>query len=694
MFNNLKLAVKNFIGFGVVILITILAGMYLYSKMHYAEKSFDTMAEVYEPAEKLMHDIMEVSFNARLCFIAFAASGDIKDLQNGNKHLAEVSALIKKGESFKSIKEDLDLIYKEIQQYRVLIDKTEKLHNSAGEMRKKLDDAASIFDKECDNFFNLQKEFIVGAIYASMSPEQHETNIEIIYMGLNMVEDAEEMLMLINKAEARRSEGLFKEAINKFELVTKHILKLKKLLVSEESIKYLTEANKAAETYKIEMQNLYNSFIEAIDLDKKRLAAGETLIALIEKSGEKIQKQKLTSSTEAENSLSKASFISVISVIINAILASIIALIITLSIKRPIDKAIEIAKAVSLGDLSKRLNMNQTDEIGVFAKVFDQMSESLSEKAKCADDISKGDLTVNIKLLSEKDSLGKALYAMVEKLKGIIAEVKGAAENVASGSGQLSSTSQSISQGITEQASSLEEISASMNEIAAQTKQNAENAAKANKVAIEATSHAQKGNEQMTIMVTSMNEINESTKQVSKVIKAIDDIAFQTNLLALNAAIEAARAGKHGKGFAVVAQEVRNLATRSAQSAKESTELIEGASQKVIKGSEIANKTSEALRDIVTSIEKVTNLVADISVSSQEQAQGVEQVSKGINQIEQVTQQNTASVEEVASSAEELSSQAVQLSSAIDFFQIGEAVLKTVHEEINNNMPNKLLTIC
>ncbi|MBF0121590.1 MAG: chemotaxis protein, partial [Desulfobacterales bacterium] len=152
--------------------------------------------------------------------------------------------------------------------------------------------------------------------------------------------------------------------------------------------------------------------------------------------------------------------------------------------------------------------------------------------------------------------------------------------------------------------------------------------------------------------------------------------------------------GEAGKGFAVVAQEVRNLATRSAQSAKESTELIEGASQKVIKGSEIANKTSEALRDIVTSIEKVTNLVADISVSSQEQAQGVEQVSKGINQIEQVTQQNTASVEEVASSAEELSSQAVQLSSAIDFFQIGEAVLKTVHEEINNNMPNKLLTIC
>ncbi|MBF0397644.1 MAG: hypothetical protein HQK78_12770 [Desulfobacterales bacterium] len=354
---------------------------------------------------------------------------------------------------------------------------------------------------------------------------------------------------------------------------------------------------------------------------------------------------------------------------------------------------VNFTEKFKLGDISIKLPFRH-DEIGKINSALNNIVEVISKKTEIAKKIAIGELDVQVEVLSDKDALGNALKTMIEKLKGTITDVKGAAENVASGSGQLSSTSQSISQGIAEQASSLEEISASMNEIAAQTKQNAENAAKANKVAIEATSHAQKGNEQMTIMVTSMNEINESTKQVSKVIKAIDDIAFQTNLLALNAAIEAARAGKHGKGFAVVAQEVRNLATRSAQSAKESTELIEGASQKVIKGSEIANKTSEALRDIVTSIEKVTNLVADISVSSQEQAQGVEQVSKGINQIEQVTQQNTASVEEVASSAEELSSQAVQLSSAIDFFQIGEAVLKTVHEEINNNMPNKLLTIC
>jgi methyl-accepting chemotaxis protein len=345
----------------------------------------------------------------------------------------------------------------------------------------------------------------------------------------------------------------------------------------------------------------------------------------------------------------------------------------------------DIAKNVGAGDLNIELKSTGKDE-GVFAEMKTMMS-TLRDKAELAIQISKGDLTQDVNLASERDILGKALKEMSDNLNRIIAEVNSAAEQIASGSGQVSDSSQSLSQGASESAASLEQITSSMTEMAAQTKTNAENSGQANQLSGQARDAAEKGNEHMNDLVKAIDEINESGQSISKIIKVIDEIAFQTNLLALNAAVEAARAGKHGKGFAVVAEEVRNLAARSAKAAQETAELIEGSVEKAKNGTEIAGRTSEALAEIVSGATKVTDLIGEIAAASNEQAQGIAQVNQGLSQIEQVTQTNTASSEEGAAAAEELTSQAEHLKGLMATFTIKDGNIATASSSMQRALP-------
>ncbi len=243
----------------------------------------------------------------------------------------------------------------------------------------------------------------------------------------------------------------------------------------------------------------------------------------------------------------------------------------------------------------------------------------------------------------------------------VVSGLSEGSDQVASASGQVSAASQSLAEGSSEQASALEETSASIEELSSMTTQNAENANQANTLMAETGRVVNEANKSMQELTGAMKEITSGSEDMAKIIKTIDEIAFQTNLLALNAAVEAARAGEAGAGFAVVADEVRNLAMRSAESAKNTASLIDDSIKRIKNGSEIVSKTNEAFERVLTGARKVGELVGEIAAASNEQAQGISQISKAVAEMDKVVQQNAANAEESASASEELNAQAMQM---------------------------------
>jgi methyl-accepting chemotaxis protein len=387
------------------------------------------------------------------------------------------------------------------------------------------------------------------------------------------------------------------------------------------------------------------------------------------------------------------------------------------SISKPLSRAVNMMGEMSHGSLGMRLNMNRKDEIGTMANSMDKFADSLqNEVVKVMQMISEGDLSMDVPISGAKDEVGPALKQTVEALRGLIIEDGGkvlnaaankdlsqrlvrdykgefakmksninevvrnldeamsqvaeAASQVSSASSEISSGSQNLAEGSNEQASSLEEVSSSLEEMSSMTKQNADNSNQAKILASEARGAADEGDAAMKNMSVAINEIKQSSDKTAKIVKTIDEIAFQTNLLALNAAVEAARAGEAGKGFAVVAEEVRNLAMRSAEAAKNTTEMIEESVKNADSGVKITEEVAKSLNQIVDRVGKVGDLIAEIAAASNEQALGIEQVNTAVASMNQVTQQNAANSEESASAAEELSSQAAELQNMVAAFTL------------------------
>jgi methyl-accepting chemotaxis protein len=285
--------------------------------------------------------------------------------------------------------------------------------------------------------------------------------------------------------------------------------------------------------------------------------------------------------------------------------------------------------------------------------------------------IAQGDLGVQVRLAAnDHGSMLFALSRMVENLRKLVSEVADGAHAVSDTSAQIARGNLDLSQRTEEQASTLEETASSMEELTSTVSQNAENARQASQLAVGASEVARKGGEVVSQVVSTMNGISESSKKISDIIGVIDGIAFQTNILALNAAVEAARAGEQGRGFAVVAAEVRNLAQRSAAAAKEIKSLIGDSVDKVGAGSKLVDAAGNTMQEIVGSVKKVSDLIAEIAAASREQSSGIEQVNTAVSQMEHVVQQNASLVEEATAATESMKGQADSLLHSVSRFRL------------------------
>ncbi|MDT8879162.1 methyl-accepting chemotaxis protein [Halomonas saccharevitans] len=293
--------------------------------------------------------------------------------------------------------------------------------------------------------------------------------------------------------------------------------------------------------------------------------------------------------------------------------------------------------------------------------------------------IARADLSGEIRVLSRNEigQLFTAMRDMQQSLTRIVTDVRDGTDSIHVGSREIASGNADLSSRTEQQAASLEETASSMEEITATVRQNADNARQANSLAQEATQTAERGGEVVEQVVKTMHGIAGSSQKVADITGVIDSIAFQTNILALNASVEAARAGEHGRGFAVVAEEVRNLASRSADAAKEIKGLIDGSVTQVQEGSALVEQAGTTMQDVVNSVRRVTDIMDEISAASQEQSDGIEQVSQAVGQMDQVTQQNASLVQEASAAAASLEEQADRLEQAVAVFKLTEGQQST-----------------
>jgi len=330
------------------------------------------------------------------------------------------------------------------------------------------------------------------------------------------------------------------------------------------------------------------------------------------------------------------------------------------------------------GDFSQRVDLK--NKSGFFKTISESLNQIMDFNQRMIDDmirlfsaLAQGDLTKKIdrNYTGIFEQLKNDANATVNRLTEIMLVIQRAADEVNKAAEEISQGNTSLSQRTEEQAASLEETAASMEEMTSSVQQNADNARQATQLAASARDRATRGGQVVNLAVDAMSRISTSSKKVTDIIGVINDIAFQTNLLALNAAVEAARAGEQGRGFAVVASEVRSLAQRSAEAAKEIKGLIEDSVNKVTEGTKLVNESGTTLKEIMDAVKKVSDIVSEISAASQEQSSGIHQVNKAIGQMDEMTQQNASLVQEAASASESMNDQSRNLKKEISFFTIG-----------------------
>lgn len=386
--------------------------------------------------------------------------------------------------------------------------------------------------------------------------------------------------------------------------------------------------------------------------------------------------------------------IAVVSILSLVIVVAIVIIVLRKTLK-PINGVVSAASEIASGNLAIQVDTQSNDEIGVLSRTFLEMAENLrtiiEDISHLLGEMSRGNFRIDTKYeekyVGDYHEILIAMKTINLNLSNTLMEINTASDQVSTGAGQVSASAQSLSQGAAEQASSVEELTSTITEISDRIKDNADNARQASHLSGEAGGEVEESNRNMEQLMTAMTEITETSREIGKIIKTIDDIAFQTNILALNAAVEAARAGESGKGFSVVADEVRSLAGKSAEAAKNTTALIESAVEAIEKGRLLADKTAGSLHSVVDTSKGVDERIRQIAKVSEEESYAVTQIAAGLEQISSVVQTNSATAEESAAASEELSGQAQMLKNLVNRFKLrdgGEGI--NPYEAVGSSM--------
>ncbi|MEI8092851.1 MAG: methyl-accepting chemotaxis protein [Spirochaetales bacterium] len=669
---------KLILGLGALIALSVLIGTIAMVSMLSIQTTSNELSEQFLPEALIANEVERQTLTLMYNVRGYWLSGESKyydqallNQQALQKALADIQVLLDKSPKLVKLKEALPKAQAAFATYSELIKQTKIGTDGIVKARDAMNAAAGDFVTSITKYIDNQNESMAKDIAAGAKAAALSQRVSKINEG-NLIMDLGNAIRIANfKTQALRDVSYINQLMGNFTIIDDKVKALLSITVQQLNKDQLNEVTNSVGAYKTAVTDwlAHNATLDSLATQRATVATelGD-LAQATSLAGVTISQEKATANSVI---ISVANWTIIAGLLISILLGIGVAFVLIRAITVPLSLVTVLSRKVTGGDFAiERTTVKSRDELGALIESFYDMVDGLKAKAAIIENIANGNLTNTIPLASDDDNLGRSLQLMQKSLNEILTQVNIAVEQIASGSDQVSTAAQSLSQGATEQASSLEEITASSNEIHGQSKQNAENATTANQLAKVASKNAQEGDQRMQGLMVLIESMTKSSEDTKKIVKTIDDIAFQVNLLALNANVEAARAGKYGKGFAVVAEEVRNLAVRSGNAVRETTQMVEQQILNIQQVNQTAEATGGQLNEILTNANKVADFLEEIAASSHEQATAMGQINGGLDQIDQVTQSNTASAEESASAAEELSGQAQQLKVMVSRFQL------------------------